>query len=102
MVIGLSVWLAGKRPDLAGFIVSLPISTLLVLALNQLQHGDTGKGTLLAKSIFVAIPCTLVFFIPFLVAEKLRLPFWACYFIGLALLVGAFFIHRAALSYLAR
>jgi hypothetical protein len=69
-VISLCAWLAGKRPDLAGFIVSLPLSTLLVLALNQIQYGDSAKGTLLAKSILVAIPSTLVFFIPFLLAER--------------------------------
>jgi hypothetical protein len=93
-IISLCAWLAQKRPDLAGFIVSLPLSTLLVLALNQIQSGDSAKGTILAKSIFVAIPSTLVFFIPFLFAEKLRLPFWVSYCSGIALLGGAFFVHR--------
>jgi hypothetical protein len=102
LVISGSIWLAAKRPDLAGFIVSLPITTLLVLALNQIQNGAGNQGTLLAKSIFVAIPSTLVFFVPFLFADKLRLPFWACYFLGLTFLVGAFFIHRAIFSYLSR
>jgi len=102
IAISVCVWLAEKRPDLAGFIVSLPLSTLLVLALNQFQHGDAYKGTVLAKSIFIAIPSTLVFFIPFLFAEKLRLPFWVCYSIGLVLLVVAFFIHKTIFSYLSR
>ena len=101
-VISLCTWLAEKRPDLAGFIVSLPLSTLLVLALNQIQYGDTAKGTLLAKSIFVAIPSTLVFFVPFLLAERLKLSFWVSYGIGICLLVFAFFIHRTLFGYLSR
>lgn len=99
-LISACVWLAAKRPDLAGFIVSLPLSTLLVLALSQIQNGDGAKGTLLAKSIFVAIPSTLVFFIPFLFAEKLKIPFWISYSTGIVLLIGAFFLHRTVFSYL--
>jgi len=94
VVISLCAWLAEKRPDLAGFIVSLPLSTLLVLALGQLQGGDPTKGVALAKSIFIAVPSTLLFFVPFLFSEKLKIPFWVCYSSGMALLVVAFFIHR--------
>ena len=93
-VIAFCAWLSERRPDLAGFIVSLPLSTLLVLALGQLQHGDAQRGTELAKSILLAFPATAIFFLPFLFAERLRLPFWGAYGSGLALLVGAFFVHR--------
>lgn len=102
LVISLSAWLAERRPDLAGFIVSLPLSTLLVLALNQMQYRDETKATLLAKSIFVAIPSTLVFFIPFLLTERLKLSFWAAFGMGALLLVPAFFIHRALYAYLSQ
>jgi hypothetical protein len=101
-VIALCAWLAERRPDLAGFIVSLPLSTLLVLALGKIQNGDEVKGIMLAKSIFIAIPSTLVFFIPFLLSEKLRLSFWTSYFSGMALLVAAFFIHRYVFQFLTR
>lgn len=101
-VISLCAWLAEKRPDLAGFIVSLPLSTLLVLVLNQVQYGDTTKGIVLAKSVFVAIPSTLVFFIPFLLAERLKLSFWVSWTAGICLLVLAFFIHRVLFGYLSR
>ena len=101
-VISFSAWLAQRRPDLAGFIVSLPISTLLVLALTQLQTGDPQKGNELARSIFVAIPSTLVFFIPFLLSNKLKIPFWISYSSGIGLLAGAFFIHRCILSLLTK
>jgi hypothetical protein len=94
LVIAFCAWLSERRPDLAGFIVSLPLSTLLVLALGQLQHGDAQRGAELAKSILLAFPATAVFFLPFLLADRLRLSFWAAYGGGLVLLVGAFFVHR--------
>lgn len=101
-LISFCAWLAQRRPELAGFIISLPLSTLLVLALNQTQYGDPAKGTLLAKSIFVAIPSTLVFFIPFLVADRLKLSFWVSYSSGVGLLVVAFFVHRTVFGYFFR
>jgi hypothetical protein len=97
-IISLSVWLAEKSPNLAGFIVSLPISTLLVLALNQIQHGNAGNSVALAKSIFLAIPLTLVFFIPFLMSERWKLSFWTCYISGIVLLFGAYLAHRYLFS----
>ena len=39
-VIVFSSWLSQKRPDLAGFIIALPLASLLALALAHLQHGD--------------------------------------------------------------
>jgi hypothetical protein len=93
-LISFCAWLARTRPDLAGFIVSLPLTTLLVLALNQTQYNDPVKGTLFAKSIFIGVPMSLLFFVPFLLAERLRLSFWTCYLTGLILLIAAFFIHK--------
>lgn len=100
--ISLCVWLAEKSPSLAGFIISLPLSTLLVLALNQIQHGESGNGVALAKSVFIAVPASLVFFIPFLLSERWKIPFWVCYGSGVILLGGAFFVHRFFFSLLSR
>ena len=101
-LISFCAWLADRKPELAGFIISLPLSTLLVLALNQTQYNDPAKGTLLAKSIFVAIPSTLVFFIPFLLAERLKLSFWMSYVTGIALLAVAYFIHQFVMGLIER
>jgi len=101
-VISLCVWLAGKSPSLGGFILSLPISTLLVLALNQIQHGENGNGVALAKSVFIAVPASLVFFIPFLLSDRWKIPFWVCYGSGIVLLVLAFFVHKYLFSMLSK
>ncbi len=94
-VIAFSSWLAGKRPVLAGFVLALPISTLLALAFNQAEFRDWEKSVAFAKSIFLAIPLSLLFFLPFLLAERLRWPFWGLYAGGLGLLVLGYGIHRA-------
>ena len=93
-VISFCVWLAKNSPSLAGFVISLPISTLLVLALTQIQSGDSGNGVELAKSVLIAVPASLLFFIPFLLSERLKLSFWVCYSSGLVLLGVAYFIHK--------
>lgn len=93
-ILSFVLWISKTNPVLGGFVVSLPISTLIVLAISRIQNGDTGNNFILAKSIFIAIPSTLVFFIPFLVADKFKLSFWASYSIGFALLIVSFFTHK--------
>jgi hypothetical protein len=36
-VIGFTSWLSGKKPELAGFIIALPIASLLALAFSQIE-----------------------------------------------------------------
>jgi len=94
-VIGFAAWLSGRFPGTAGFIVALPLATMLVLPLSQLQHGDSENTITLAKSIFVALPITLTFFLPFLVSERLGLSFWQAYALGCLALILGYFLHRA-------
>ena len=51
-VIVFSGWLSQKRPDLAGFIIALPLASLLALALAHLQHGNAEKSIAFGQSIF--------------------------------------------------
>jgi hypothetical protein len=93
-VISLCIWLAGQYPRLAGFILALPLSTLLALALTQIQYQDQLKTLHLAKSIFVALLVTLVFFIPFLIAEKVKLGFWQAYVLAIMFIGAVYPLHR--------
>jgi hypothetical protein len=68
---------------------------MLVLPLAYLQHGDGENTILMARSIFVAVPITLVFFIPFLLSGRLGLTFWQAYAFGCLALVLGYFVHRA-------
>lgn len=98
-VISFASWLSGKKPELAGFIMALPIATLLVLPFSYMDHHDPAVSVKFAQSIFLAVPLSLVFFVPFLLATKLGWSFPMLYLSGLVLLVGAYFAHRAILNF---
>ncbi len=93
-VISLVLWISKSNPSLAGFVLSLPISTLIVLALSKLQNKDPGNTFMLAKSVMIGVPATLLFFVPFLLADKLKLSFWTSYIIGFLLLGLSYVIHK--------
>ncbi|MDH3201939.1 MAG: hypothetical protein OEM15_13690 [Myxococcales bacterium] len=95
LVIGVAAWLSRRYPNTAGFIVALPLATMLVLPLAYLQHRDAGSAFDMARSILVALPITLLFFIPFLMRD--RFSFWAAYAVGCALLPAGYFLHRAVM-----
>ena len=93
IVIGLVAWISKRYPTTAGFIIALPLATLLVLPLAYLQHRDSASVFEMARSILVALPITLLFFVPFLMRD--RLTFWGAYALGCALLPLGYFVHRA-------
>ena len=95
VVISFASWLSGRLPSLAGFFVALPLATMLVLPLSFREHGNAESSIQLAQSIFVAIPISLLFFVPFLLADRLSLSFWQAYAFGCAALPVGFFVHRA-------
>lgn len=39
-VITFASWLAGKKPELAGFIIALPIASLIALVFSYMEHKD--------------------------------------------------------------
>jgi hypothetical protein len=94
VLISLVSWLSGKKLALAGFLTALPLTTMLALAFSQIEWGDAKQSVAYAKSVFVAIPVSLLFFVPFLLAEKLGLSFWSCYISGTVLLGVGYFIHQ--------
>lgn len=96
LLISFVSWLAGKKIGLAGFLTALPLTTLLALAFSHLEWGDTKQSVEYAKSVFIAIPVSLLFFVPFLLAERLNLSFWSCYSIGVALLGVGYYVHSYA------
>lgn len=101
-VIATTAWLSRAVPVLAGFIVAMPITTLLVLPLSQLDTGNPENTIVFARSIFVAIPVSMTFFVPFLLSTRLGLSFWQCYGIGCGLLGIGFLIHQAISNALLR
>lgn len=97
LVISFASWLSGRLPGAAGFLVALPLATMLVLPLSFQEHGNAQTSIDLARSIFAAIPISLTFFLPFLLSDRLSLSFWQAYALGCAALPVGFFVHRALL-----
>lgn len=95
-----AAWLAKRNPSLAGFIIALPLATLITLPLAHFQSSDPVNSVAFAKSIFVAVPISLLFFVPFLLSDKLKLDFWVCYGVGLVLLAAGYFVHRYVTNWL--
>ena len=94
LIISFVSWLSGKKVGLAGFLTALPLTTLIALAFSHLEYNDTKQSVEFAKSILVAIPISLLFFIPFLMAQKFNLSFWGCYIFGIVLLGVGYIIHE--------
>jgi hypothetical protein len=94
LVISFVSWLSGRVPVLAGFIIALPLQTMMVLPLSQLEHGDPIKTATLARAIFLAVPVSMLFLLPFVFAEKLGLSFWQSYGIACSILIIGFGLHR--------
>ena len=93
-----SSWLMGKNPRLAGFLLALPISTLIALAFGQIEFSDTPRSVEFAKSVFAGVPLSLLFFVPFLFAGQLNWGFWGLYGSGVALLGVGYLIHSLVLG----
>ena len=93
-------WLAGKKVGLAGFLTAIPLTSLIALAFTQFEWANSEQSIAYAKSILIAIPISTLFFIPFLLANKFSLSFWACYLIGVVLLAIGYLIHSYILNIL--
>lgn len=97
-LIAFASWLAGKKPILAGFIIALPLTSLLGILFAYVEHHDMEKINQFATSIVVAVPLSLVFFIPFLANKWLKMNFALSFFTGIVLLAGAYVVHTTLLK----
>jgi len=98
VIISFCSWLSGRHSVLAGFITALPLFSMLALASSYLEWNNLDQTVLYTKSILLAIPLSLLFFVPMVFAKKLDLGFWAAYSLGIALLGMGFFIHQFILK----
>ena len=92
-IIAYASWLSGRRPVLAGFIIALPLMSMLSIVFGYLEHRDMQKINLFAVSILTAVPLSLTFFAPFLLNKWLKLPFVPTYLLGISFLLLAYVLH---------
>lgn len=89
-----SAWLSKKNPEAAGFLIALPLATMIVLPFSYWTHGDTKNSIELAQEILRAIPISLLFFVPFALANRFSLNFWQAYAAGVTLLILSFGVSK--------
>lgn len=99
-IIAFSSWLAGKKPELAGFIIAMPITSMIALAVSYLENRSDAASITFAKSILIGVPVSWLFFLPFFLAERFGFSFWLAYVLGLLLLVAGYFIHKSLVGLL--
>mgnify|MGYP006248641309 FL=1 len=100
LIIAFASWLSGQNPKLAGFIIALPLVSLIAIAFSYYEHNDLEKTILFTKSILVAVPISYLFFLPFFFAKSLNMNFLMIYGAGLGLLIVGFFIHKYITNFL--
>ena len=99
LIIALASWLAGQKSFLAGFIVALPVTSILTILFVYLQQRNMTKVNELAISILVSVPLSLVFFIPFVLNRWIHMNFFVSFGLGLLFLFIAFLIHHSIFKY---
>ena len=100
IIIAFASWLSGQNPKLAGFIIALPLVSLIAIAFSYYEHNDVEKTILFTKSILVAVPVSYLFFLPFFFAKSLNMNFLMIYGTGLGFIVVGFFIHKYITNFL--
>ena len=93
-VIAFAAWLSGRKPALAGFLIALPLMSMLSILFSYLQYRDMDKVNEFALSILVGMPLSLAFFLPFVLNRWLKWSFPATYLSALGCLTAAFLLHR--------
>ena len=99
LIISIASWLAGKKTILAGFIVALPLISILSILFVYLESRDMVKVNEFAVSILVAVPLSLLFFVPFLLNKWLKLNFAVSFVAGIGLLFIGYLTHSIMLKY---
>ena len=100
LIIAFSSWLAGHNPRAAGFIIALPVASLIAIAFVYFEHNNVEKTILYTKSILVAVPVSYLFFLPFFLAKQFNMNFWMIYGTGIFLLTLGFFLHKFFANFL--
>ena len=94
IVIAFASWLSGKKPELSGFIIALPIASIIAIAFSYLEHKNTENTVIFAKSILIGVPVSYLFFVPFFFAKNFSMNFWIIYGSGIIFLIIGYFIHK--------
>ena len=100
LIIAFASWISGKKPELAGVVIALPLVSIIALAFSYIEHKNAETSVIFAKSIALGVPISYLFFLPFFLYKQLNFNFWIIYFIGILLIAAGFFIHKFIMNIL--
>ena len=98
LVIALASELAKRDSFWGALLVALPLTSILAISWLYAETRDNLLVTRFARDIFLLVPGSLLFFLPFLLETKTRLGFLPNLLIGLMLLALAVWGMRRVLS----
>ena len=56
LIVAFSSWLAGQNPKLAGFIIALPLVSLIAILFSYYEHNDTEKTVMSVSYTHLTLP----------------------------------------------
>ena len=89
LVIVAATEVAKRHPFWGAVIIALPLTSILAMSWLYVDTRDNALLTQFAKDVFVIVPVSLVFFLPFWLEQKTQFGFVANMLIGLGLLAAA-------------
>lgn len=89
LVIAAATEVAKRSPFWGALIIALPLTSILAMSWLYAETRDDRLLTQFARDIFVLVPVSLVFFLPFWLEKKTQLGFLANMAVGLGLLAAA-------------
>lgn len=98
LVIAAATEVAKRNPFWGALLIALPLTSILAMSWLYAETRDNQLLTQFARDIFVLVPVSLVFFLPFWLEKKTQFGFLANMALGLALLAVAAWGLRRFLS----
>jgi len=98
LVIAVATEVAKRDSFWGALLIALPLVSILAMTWLYVDTRDNALLTQFAKDIFVLVPVSLVFFLPFWLEKKTQFGFVANMLLGLALLAVAVWGARRFLS----
>lgn len=98
LVIALASELAKRDSFWGALLVAMPITSILAISWLYAETRDNLLVTRFARDIFLLVPGSLLFFLPFLLETKTRLGFLPNLLVGLVLLALTVWGMRRILS----
>jgi hypothetical protein len=94
VIIGIAAEVAKRNPFWGAILIALPLTSILAMSWLYADTRDNALLTQFARDIFVVVPVSLVFFVPFLLEAKTRLGFVSNMLLGLTLLAVSVWLLR--------